>query len=128
MSHFCNAQIQPSHVTRLVQTVYIYTVYNDCICGDSPAKHTVYTPNMYIWFWPTLHMTRVGQNRIYTPYMTVYLMISLPKTPYIHCIYMVLANPTHDTFPRSHVAPSQTATSLQAASSFHKRTGGVLFP
>jgi hypothetical protein len=40
-------------------------------------------------------MLRVGQNRIYTPYMTVYLMISLPKVPYIHRIYMDLANPTH---------------------------------
>jgi hypothetical protein len=38
---------------------------------------------------------RVGQNRIYTPYMTVYLVISLPKIPYIHRIYMVLANPIH---------------------------------
>jgi len=36
---------------------------------------------------------RVGQNRIYTPYMTVYLAISLPKIPYMHRIYMVLANP-----------------------------------
>ena len=27
--------------------------------------------------------------------MTVYLVISLPKIPYIHRIYMVLANPTH---------------------------------
>jgi hypothetical protein len=35
---------------------------------------------------------RVGQNRIYTPYMTVYLEISLPKISYIHRIYMVLAN------------------------------------
>jgi hypothetical protein len=42
-----------------------------------------------------LRTTRVGQNRIYTPYMTVYLMISLPKIPYIHRICMVLANPTH---------------------------------
>ena len=41
------------------------------------------------------HMCRVDQNRIYTPYMTVYLMISLPKVPYIHRIYMVLANPTY---------------------------------
>jgi len=35
---------------------------------------------------------------VYTPYMTVYIiyyMISLPKMPYINCIYMVLANPTH---------------------------------
>jgi len=37
---------------------------------------------------------RVGQNRIYTPYMTVHLVISLPKIPYVHRIHMVLANPT----------------------------------
>ena len=43
----------------------------------------------------SLHIFRVGQNRINTPYMTVYLVISLPKIPYIHRIYMVLANPTH---------------------------------
>jgi len=41
-------------------------------------------------------MNRVGQNRIYTPYMTVYFMISLPKIPYIHRIYMVLANPRYE--------------------------------
>jgi len=40
-------------------------------------------------------MHRVGQNRILTPYMTVYLVISLPKIPYMHRIYMVLANPTN---------------------------------
>jgi hypothetical protein len=43
-------------------------------------------------------LSRVGQNRIYTPYMTVYLMISLPKIPYIHRIYMVLANPMLELF------------------------------
>jgi len=41
-------------------------------------------------------MSRVGQNRIYTPYKTVYLVISLPKIPYIHRIYMVLANPSNE--------------------------------
>jgi hypothetical protein len=40
-------------------------------------------------------MCRVGQNRMYTLYMAVYLVISLPKIPYVHCIYMVLANPTY---------------------------------
>ena len=34
-------------------------------------------------------MYRVGQNLISTPYMTV---VFLPKIPYIHHIYMVLAN------------------------------------
>ena len=38
---------------------------------------------------------RVGQNLTYTPYMTVYLVISLPKMPYTHRIYMVLANPIY---------------------------------
>jgi hypothetical protein len=37
---------------------------------------------------------RVGQNRIYTPHITVHLAIFLPKIPYKHRIYMVLANPT----------------------------------
>jgi hypothetical protein len=37
--------------------------------------------------------SRVGQNRIFTLHMTVYLVISLPKIPHIYCIYMVLANP-----------------------------------
>ena len=40
------------------------------------------------------HVHRVGQNRIYAPYMTEYSVISLPKIPYTHRIYMVLANPT----------------------------------
>jgi len=40
-------------------------------------------------------MYRVGQNRIYTPYMTVYSVVFLPKIPYIYCIYMVLANSTY---------------------------------
>jgi hypothetical protein len=38
---------------------------------------------------------RFGQNHVYAPYMTVYLVVSLPKTPYIHHIYRVLANPTY---------------------------------
>jgi len=43
-------------------------------------------------------MHKVGQNRIYTPYMTVYLVISLLKSPYTNRIYMVLANPNHAWF------------------------------
>jgi hypothetical protein len=33
-------------------------------------------------------MSRAGQNRIYITYMTVYLVISLPKIPYINRIYI----------------------------------------
>jgi len=32
---------------------------------------------------------------MYTPYMTVCMVISLPKIPYIHRIYMVMATPTY---------------------------------
>jgi hypothetical protein len=35
-----------------------------------------------------LLFSRVGQNRIYTPYMTVYLVLFLPKILYIHPIYI----------------------------------------
>jgi len=41
-------------------------------------------------------MTRAGQNHILTPYMTINLVVSLPKTPYTHRIHMVLANPGDD--------------------------------
>ena len=44
--------------------------------------------------WGPAVVYQVGQNRIYTPYMTVYLVISLPKIPCIHRIYRVIANPT----------------------------------
>jgi len=43
-------------------------------------------------------MSRVGQNRVSAPYLTVYMVISLLKIPYVHrntCKCMVLANPTH---------------------------------
>jgi hypothetical protein len=31
---------------------------------------------------------RVGQNRIYAPYMTVCMVISMLKVPYVHRIYV----------------------------------------
>jgi hypothetical protein len=37
----------------------------------------------------TYSVCRVGQSRIYTPYMTVCLVVSLPKRPCIHCTYMI---------------------------------------
>jgi len=38
--------------------------------------------------WPQALLLRVGQDRIYTLYMTVCLVISLPKTLYTHHIYL----------------------------------------
>jgi hypothetical protein len=85
--------------------------------GDFPAKNTVCTPyiRINIWFWPTLLFcrrpawheqtqcriwiiwsrgcqtkkhTRVGQNRIYTPHVTLCMVISLLKKPYVHRLYL----------------------------------------
>jgi hypothetical protein len=47
----------------------------------------------------------VGQNRIYTYIYAVYLVISKPKIPYVHRIYMVLANPTKVPLYGTSVAP-----------------------
>jgi len=33
-------------------------------------------------------MSRVGQNRIFAPYMTVCMVISLLKLQYVHRIYL----------------------------------------
>jgi len=56
-----------------------------CLCVGW-AKTVSRTPARIIF--------RVGQNRIFAPYMTVYLVKSLPKMLYVHRMYMVLANPT----------------------------------
>ena len=53
-------------------------------------------------------MCRVVQNRIYTPYMTVYLVISLPHVPYMHRIYMVLANPSYVLKKTGFMLPEHT--------------------
>jgi hypothetical protein len=84
--------------------------------GNKPKEQGCpepYISTVYVrCFWQGNHQKyRVGQNRIYTPYMTVYLVNSQPKIPYTHrgyiwfwptlqmyghirCICTVLANPT----------------------------------
>jgi hypothetical protein len=42
----------------------------------------------------TLKVLKIGQNHMIAPCMTIYLVISLPKTPYM---YMVLADPKRVT-------------------------------
>jgi len=46
-------------------------------CVLSPWTHSQ-------WCATPQHICRVGQNLIYTPYMTVHFLISLPKIPYVH--------------------------------------------
>jgi len=88
----------PNHFTSR------YTQYS-CLCRSVTQNPSSLAPRpskptdiiLLIILHPATHNTRVGQNRIYTPYMTVYLIISLQKLPYMHRIYMVLANPNHFT-------------------------------
>jgi len=50
----------------------------------------------YFHHWSiTAHITKVGQNRKYTPYMTVYLVMSLPKIPYIYGSGQPYTSPMH---------------------------------
>ena len=69
---FCVLHLNPLHnkYLGLARTVYIHRIW------------------LYIRWFPC------QKYRIYTPYMAVYTVISLPKTPYIHRMYMVLANPS----------------------------------
>jgi len=39
-------------------------------------------------FQSLCRMSRAGQNRMYTPYMTVCMVISLPKILYMHRVYL----------------------------------------
>jgi len=55
------------------------TLCYKCVCAHAPAR-TMSTC--------THAIHRVGQDRMFTPYMTVYLVISLPTIPCIHRIYI----------------------------------------
>jgi hypothetical protein len=59
---------------RVFWCPYVYT---------SMHTHSMHT------IWEAVYIVRVGQNRIYTLYMTVYIMISLPDKPYVHHIYYI---------------------------------------
>ena len=67
---------------------------------------------------------RVGQDRIYAPYMTIYLVVSLPKIPCIYRICMVLANPRYGTCTYSEDAGGVRAMSVHTCT-LSKNAGGV---
>jgi hypothetical protein len=93
---------------RIYINIYIY-IY---ICTASftllTCTHAKGWPEPYIYIYAQLrflcslaHMHRVGQNRIYTPHVTVYLVFFLPELPYIHRIYMYGFGPPY-TFLNHH--------------------------
>jgi len=66
-----------------------------CNSNSPPACASAHNSCRYVRMCRYIVMSRVGQNCMSTPYMTVYLVISLPNQPYTHRIYMVLANPSY---------------------------------
>jgi hypothetical protein len=65
------------------------------------------------WKWNSeRYMSKVSQDRIHTLYMTVCLVIFLPKLPEIHRIYGVLANPTHYLSKGQKISVSNVALQL----------------
>jgi len=62
----------------------IYTVLANPIY-DRTHGHN---PPLVIPYKKCTHICRVGQNRICTPYMTVCMVISLLKIPYVHRMYL----------------------------------------
>jgi len=88
----CGLNILEVLQTHVLHTLF-YLIY--LICEGAAALS--YTLGTLLGFcMHCLHfgasssrVPKVGQNRIYTPHMTVCTMISLPKKPYVHriCIY-----------------------------------------
>jgi len=76
----------PANVRHVHLLPWFYTVCTYAFVRFCQPYFTVYIYILIYW---------VGQNHIYTLYMTVYLVVSLPRIPYIHRIYMVLANPIY---------------------------------
>ena len=77
-----------SQLARLDTATYWIDMQADCVFGLSPWTHSqwcVLSPWTHSqWCATPQHICRVGQNLIYTPYMTVHFLISLPKIPYVH--------------------------------------------
>ena len=87
------APLQPQTAAASTSRISLWPCATTCTCLGH--RFSLWW-GVFTW-WECLRgfICRVGQNRICTPYMTVYLVIFLPKIPYIHRIYMVLANPIY---------------------------------
>jgi len=69
-------EFQFSSRSKQRPTHSVTDVYSDALSVRCPCN--------FIHFDTVYSIHRVGRNRNYTPYMTVYLVISLPKIPYKH--------------------------------------------
>jgi len=104
-THACTHACTQTHIyshTRTTHYIYMYHTYHVHVPRTTyhvprTTYHTYHVPHTLhshtrtahtILSSPHLHsLSRIGQNHMYTTYMTIYLVIFLPKTPYIHRIY-----------------------------------------
>ena len=89
------SQCAPTNSNRLNSYFYLLqhkmSCVRDLICNPTSLYLTHYPSFLFV---VSSLLPELGQNRIYAPYNYHILVISLPKTPYIHRTNMVLANPT----------------------------------
>jgi len=65
------------------KTIQSERIYQDCTKRARLPRHLLkHADDPAV----LLHICRVGQTRIFTPYVTICLVISLPKLPFIHCV------------------------------------------
>ena len=85
----------PAKIPCMHHRIWPYISWFPCqkyrVCTVYPNKYMVLARPTHMCL-PTSqvhmsHMCRVGQNCIYTPYMTVHFMIFLPKIPCMHRIW-----------------------------------------
>jgi len=66
-----------------------YTVHECCDCALRVVFVHVHVHVLFVHVrCCDCALCRVGQNRLYTPCITVYLVIFLPKILYLHRIYI----------------------------------------
>jgi len=83
------------YIQNRVTSLWVTSLFS---CALSNG-HILYPGRKSVSNINTTCICRAGQNRVYASYTTVYLVISLPKIPYTHRTYMVVANPTYMWMP-----------------------------
>ena len=84
MHHTCSIALRHQGTSRLYSLIVYILKNSPHICW-----YTIVVRSLPACIpIPARHLPRVGQNRISAPYMTVCMVISLLKIPYVHCIYL----------------------------------------
>jgi len=86
ISHICSYTYMRLHVYALTHICS----YTYLLLHIYALTHICSFTYLLLHIYALTHISRVSQYRIYTPYMTVYLVNFLPKILYTHHIYTVL--------------------------------------